>query len=68
MHFPTRELASTGSLVRKMLGVDEGQYGLVLRVKHKGKKKALPYYVVMTDERQITEWMTCFVDVLSEVD
>tara|TARA_B100000282_G_scaffold195369_1_gene142652 strand:- start:589 stop:744 length:156 start_codon:yes stop_codon:yes gene_type:complete len=51
-----------------MLGVDEGQYGLVLRVKHKGKKKALPYYVVMTDERQITEWMTCFVDVLSEVD
>ena len=68
MHFPKRELASVGALVRKALGVDEGQFGLVLLVKHKGEKKSLPYYVVMTEKKKITEWMTCFVDVLSEID
>ena len=68
MHFPRRELASTGSLVRKALGVDEGQLGLVLRVKYRTEEKSLPYYIVMTDNKEIAEWMTCFVEVLSEFD
>ena len=68
MHFPRSELASTGSLVRKALGVNEGQYGLVLRVKYRSEEKTLPYYIVMTDSEEIAEWMTCFVEVLSEID
>ena len=68
MHFPKSELASIGALVKKVLGVNEGQYGLVLRVIYKTEEKKLPYYVVMTDRKEIAEWMTCFVDVLSEID
>lgn len=68
MHFPRRELASTGALVRKTLGVNEGQYGLVLYVKYRTEEKTLPCYVVMTDHKEIAEWMTCFVEVLSEID
>ena len=68
MHFPRRELASVGALVKKALGVNEGQYGLVLRVIYKTEEKKLPYYVVMTDRKEIAEWMTCFVEVLAEID
>jgi len=68
VHFPRRELASVGALVKKALGVDEGRFGLVLYIKYKTEEKSLPYYVVMTDSEEIAEWMTCFVEVLSELD
>ena len=68
MHFPRRELASIGALVKKVLGINEGQYGLVLRVMYRTEEKTLPYYVVMTESEEVVEWMTCFVEVLSEID
>lgn len=56
-------MVSTGSLVRKAIGKDEGMIGLVLEIE---SKTALPAYVVFKEDGQITDWMTCFVDVLSE--
>ena len=65
MHFPKVRLASTGSLVLKVLGVDEGETGLVLLVDE--SKKGLPGYVVFTQGGKVTSWMTCFVDIISEI-
>ena len=68
MHFPKLNLASVGSLVRKSLGKEEGMLGLVLKVEEKKGEASLSAYVVLTEDGKVSDWMTCFVDVLSEVD
>ena len=66
MQFPKERLASIGSLLYKALGRDRDQLGLVVGISYRHGHGKLPYYIVMTDDGLISEWMTCFVDVLNE--
>ena len=66
MQFPKERLASIGSLLYKALGKDRDQLGIVVGISYKLDNDKLPYYVVMTDDGLISEWMTCFVDVINE--
>jgi hypothetical protein len=58
------KLAEIGSLVRKVVGIDEDMLGLILHIDKDSSK--LPAYVVFTENGEIAKWMTCFVDVLNE--
>ena len=50
--------------MRKVVGLDEDMLGLVLYI-DEGTSK-LPAYVVFTENGEISEWMTCFVDVINK--